>query len=226
MIKRIGTVKLLILAVLGVLCVCLAFLSLHYLDAKLVNDTRTLNATQGQVTELSEKTERLKESADDFDKHIGTFLFMEKNGFFHQQNNRQQTGEIIDAALKQADLISYKYEIKSAETIKSPQLKEVGRKLISSEIHFTLEALDDVDFYKFFSLLQETMPGEVLVKEGAISKKRPVTPELLREIGTGKKVFIVEATGVFLWRTIVLDENSSYGSEGDEFISQDGMESF
>ncbi len=226
MIKRIGTAKIFILIVLAVLCAFFAFLSLYFLDSKLIKDTRTLNAVQGEVTDLSEKTEKLKESAVEFEKHIKTFLKMEKDGFFNQQTKGQETGAIIDAAIQQADLIAYKYEIKSAETINAPQLKEVGRKLISSEIHFDLKALDDVDIYKFFNLLISTLPGEVLVQEGLVSKKEQITPELLREIGTGKKIPIIEAKGIFLWRTIVPDENASADVRDGEFIGEDGSGEF
>ena len=68
---------------------------------------------------------------------------------------------------------------------------------------FDVGAYEDIEIYNFLFLLDYAFPGVIEIEEFEISKTQPVTQPLLRKIGGGEDVPIVDAKIKAVWWTLV-----------------------
>ncbi len=205
MIKSIGYNKtLLIVILLG--CLVAAFLyNQNVLKPSLDKKERVLRANSSEMAEMTRNLTELSGNLQNFEKQKIDFERVQNLGFFNSQN-RVEARQFITAIQKESRLLSAKYQIKPARSDDNKMAKEAGAKILTTEIAFDLEAIEDSDVYKFIYILNYGLPGQIIINDFSLSRDEEITQPLLRKIGVGEAVAVVNASLNVTWKTMVLDE--------------------
>jgi len=208
MIKLIGYNKLLLIVLLLV-CLIGAFLyNQSILKPSLDKKERVLRANSSEMSEMTTNLSELSGNLQAFEKQKIDFERVQNLGFFNSQN-RVEAREFITAIQKESRLLSARYEIKPARSDENKMAKEAGAKVLTTDISFDLEAIEDSDIYKFIYILNYGLPGQVVINDFVLSRDKEITQPLLRKIGVGEAVAVVNASLNVTWNTVVLDETLS-----------------
>lgn len=127
-------------------------------------------------------------------------------GFFSNQNRavaRQRIGDIQ----KFTNVLSAKYDITAATVEKNPLAADSGDVVINSPVDIKVDALDDVDFYNFIYWVENAFPGIVSVKSMKVSRVADINETVLRAIGSGVAVTLINGEVSFEWRTMVPEKD-------------------
>ncbi len=205
MMKAIGLKKVILVLSLAALAVLMFLYSQQILGPNLKKQQRLLSSGKGEISTMTNNLNQLTDSLQRFEKEKEDFAQVRNLGFFDQQN-RVEARRLITAIQRESGLRISNYTIKSAASIPSEKSREAGYKILNTDIDFKLEAIEDADIYKFIYMLNYGFPGQILIKDLSISKEMNITQPLLRKIGVGDSVPIVEATLNVSWQTMVPDE--------------------
>jgi hypothetical protein len=72
-----------------------------------------------------------------------------------------------------------------------------------SPVKVELEALDDVDVFKYIYLVEKFFPGHVTITKIELERKSQITGPVLRSIASGDNPQLVNAKIEMLWRTMI-----------------------
>ena len=215
MIKTIGYNRLIIIGALLVLGAGLFFYNYKILQPETKKQKAKLSAIQSESSEISSNVERLKNQLSTFDKEKIDFAKVQSLGFFDPQD-RVETRRLITAIQEDSELVNARYAVKPAQSISSDKLRAAGYKILKTNIDFDLEALDDVDIYKFIYTLSYGFPGQVSIQNISFSRDVEVTQPLLRKIGSGQSEAIIKAKLNVDWQTMVPDESAKKTNENNQ----------
>ncbi len=209
MIKTIGIARLVGLLLLSAIAVFFVMADTFFLNRGLVQKKQEYAAILNENVNLEEKIQNIRSGMDLFAQYKETFVLMQQTQFFDSQN-RFAIQPLLESLSDEADLVSLRYEIKPAVKIESEQAKEVGHQLISTQIAFDFQSLEDTSIYKFLYLLQYGFPGQVTFKSVSLKRIVNVTQPILREIGTTEqREGLVTGRAVIFWQTMIPDDSIS-----------------
>ncbi len=190
-------------------------------DNELSSLKAAIEARRREVAQLKEEYVLLKEQLE-------AFTQLGLQGFFNNQN-RVEAQSSFNKLGELSGLLNTRYTINSGVLVEDPKAAEANYVVLKSPVTLDISSLDDVDVYTFIKALQERFPGNVDITEVDLSRKMNVTAALLREIGSGDPVKMVEAKVVFDWRTMApkdnldeFDTSSSQGNQGAETTQAEG----
>ena len=101
--------------------------------------------------------------------------------------------------------------------VESKRAKDANYKMVATDIQFDLEAIEDVDIYKFLYVLTYGFPGQVVVNDFTVSRDVEVTQPLLRRIGSGQSEPIVQSSVRISWYTMVPEDNDVTEENGGRY---------
>lgn len=211
MIASIGYKRFLFIIVLAAATGILAFASYFVFAPKLVTTKAELSTLEAQASTLQSEVDQMRDSFAQFDKKKVVFEDISKMGFFNDQN-RVLARERFDTLQKLSKIISARYEIKAANVLSQDIPIETGFVVMESPISITLTALDDIDIYRFIYYLNYGFPGHVTINNLEIQRDGEITPEILKDIGTGNPPSLVTATMELEWRTMARKESIAPGT--------------
>lgn len=219
MIDVIGTRRLLIL--LAMVAINAAFgAGLYYymrpqevsLENELSSVKTAISSKEGDIANLQVELDKLIEQRD-------TFKHLKKMGFFSTQD-RIDARERIDEIRELSRVLSVKYLIKPAVLESNENIERANHVILSSSFHVDIDALDDMDIYRFMYLLKTSFPGHVSFDKIELVKLTDVNEPVLKKIGSGEPVVVVRARIDFTWRTILPEDEAKFG---DKSVAQKGM---
>jgi hypothetical protein len=201
MIGKIGYKRSLVILILaGVLGVL--FVANEYLfKPKVLQSRQELNVAQGEISTLQGELDKMRADYTQFEKQKNFFDVITRVGFFSDQD-RVLARERFDTMQKLSKIISAKYEIKAARILTKEVDPESGYVIMDSPIAIQLEAIDDLDIYRFIYFLNYGFPGHITIDNLMIERKEDVSPDTLRSIGTGNPRPMVAAKMDMHWRTM------------------------
>lgn len=211
MIASIGYKRFLLILVLAAATGVLAFASYFVFAPKVVSTQSELSTLQAQSSTLQSEVDQMRDSFAQFDRKKVVFEDISKMGFFNDQN-RVLARERFETLQKLSKIISARYEIKATNVLSQDIPIETGFVVMESPISITLTALDDIDIYRFIYYLNYGFPGHVTINHLEIVRDGEITPEVLKDIGTGKPPSLITATMELEWRTMARKESIAPGN--------------
>jgi hypothetical protein len=206
MIASIGYKKSLLLLVLAGVMGVLAFFTYIVFQPKAETSKAELATLQAQASTLQSEVDQMRQDFTQFDSKKAVFENISRMGFFNDQN-RVLARERFDTLQKLSKIMSARYEIKPAKIFSQDIPLETGFVVMESPITMKLTALDDVDVYRFIYYLNYGFPGHVTINNLEIKREGEITPEVLKEIGTGNPPELITATMEMKWRTMARKES-------------------
>ncbi len=222
MIASIGYKRFLLIVILAAGTGIFAFASYFVFAPKVESTTSELSTLQAQSSTLQGEIDQMRDSFAQFDKKKVVFEDISRMGFFNDQN-RVLARERFDTLQKLSKIISARYEIRAANVLSQDIPIETGFVVMESPISITLTALDDIDIYRFIYYLNYGFPGHVTINSLNIERNGEVTPEVLKDIGTGNPPSLITATMELEWRTMARKESIAPGNiRGDAGVEAAG----
>ncbi len=198
MLQLLGTTRVIILTALVVLISGISALLYYYLLPLRERTDRELATAKSEVAQKRTEIAALKEEYETLQSQLVEFKFLEKKGFFNNQN-RVLARDRLELLSKITGLPKSVFDIAAGETLTNDIIKPSGHVVIRTPIKITINTFNDTDVYTFVSLLEERFPGEIGFQKITVNRSEEVTSETLKKIGSGENVNLVSSDVVMTW---------------------------
>lgn len=201
MIDKIGPKKALLLVALAGLAGVFAAANYLVFMPKTEQSVQELNRVMSETSVLRGEVDKMRVDYQTFQKQKAFYDTIRQLGFFNDQD-RVIARERFDTMQKLSKIISARYEIKAANLLEGEEVAAADFVVMESPITVNLSAIDDLDVYRFIYYLNYGFPGHITINNLSMERKLDVTPDVLKQIGTGAPPEIVSATMELEWRTM------------------------
>ena len=202
MIKTIGFTRFFVITLFAVfLMACLLYIY-KITGPNLEKEKRKLNGVNSEISRMTNDIDDLSKGLAQFQKQKEAFYNVQNFGFFDDQNRVNAT-QLIKAMQKESRLLSAVYSISPARIVADKRASDSEHDLLSTDIKFSIEAIEDADVYKFIYLLNYGFPGQININSLSISREEKITQPLLRQIGIGQPSPIIKADLEVSWQSMV-----------------------
>ena len=213
MLSNLGKKRTLTLFVLMLLNVALAGYLYTYLEPEIQKTSRILQAKKNEVEEHRLELLEIRVQFDVLDKLSKKFDSIEQGGFFVSRNRETSTRvkDILNkiTSISGVTIQSDKTRIMGGAYVEDEDASKSGRFILQSPITIEMEALSDVDVYKYIYLLENYFPGHLTVESFSMNRERNVNGSVLRAIANGDSPAMVTANMNLTWRTMVKKEQDN-----------------
>ncbi len=210
MIAKIGLKRALLILVLAGLLASLFGANEWLFKPKVVESQQQLGTAINELTTLQDEIKKMREDFVLFEKQKDFYETISRMGFFNDQD-RVLARERFDTMQKLSKIISARYEIKAANILSDETPPETGFVVMESPITVELAAVDDLDVYRFIYYLNYGFPGHITINSLNIERLGDVTPDVLKQIGTGSPPALVTAKMELDWRTMARKDSIKTG---------------
>ncbi len=202
MIRVLGKSRVIILVVLVTVNVLVAYGVYGYLMPDSAKKERELRMVRSQVSTLRTDISRLSVEFSQLETQRSEFEALKEKGFFSKQG-RREAELLFEAIQKQAGVISAVANIRSGEFEESEESAKADHVVLRSPIEVRVEAMDELNIYKYIDLVERVFPGHVSVQNITMKREKEVTGALLRSISSGASPVLVSAKIDLMWRTMI-----------------------
>lgn len=214
MIQTLGSRRIFIILFLAGLNAMLAFGVYGYLQPQTVTLERDLRQTTRKANEIQDDIERLQVEFEQLQAQQNFFNRLRDDGFLSAQD-RRSAERLFEDIQNQSGVISARASIQAANIEADEEAQKAEHVILSSPISIEIEALDDIDVYRYIALLKNRFPGHLSLKDAQINRQIDVTNPILRAIANGEDVNMVKAELSWIWRTMVPEKDVSGLLDGD-----------
>lgn len=225
MTRVISTKIQVMIALLAMVCAGGAYGLYDYLIPMKDQKESEVARVRGEIEAKRAEVAKLKEEFVLLQIQLRKFKDLEANGFFNNQN-RVKAQESFDKLRQLSGLLKARYDIKSGALSEVKQASDANHVVLMSPVTVEIESLDDVDVYTFIKGLEEKFPGSVDMTRVELKRTEQFSPAVLRKIGAGEPLKLIEATVEFDWRTMAnrdrlneTDTSSSTVTTGTQTVS-------
>lgn len=215
MIKTLGLQRTIILGVLIAFVAITAYANFYVFQPQAKSASSRLSGVRSEEAELRTAIDVMRGEQSTFDQQRSLYEKLEKRHFIGEQD-RVLAREIFNQMQRQSKLLSIKYQIKSAGIWEITDVTDDKQALMVSPIEITIEALDDVDVYRFVYYLSNLFPGKISIKTLKMERPIRLTPERLRSISLGNIDTLIRATINADWITMAPREIIPAGAPGED----------
>ncbi len=173
----------------------------YYIMPETTKLQRDVNNTKYKIEQKKAETNQLREEFARLKDQMAKYKILENMGFFNEQD-RVVAREAFSKLQKDTGLLLLKYKIDSSHDMGYTKAAEVNHIVISSPVKVSIEAMDDVDVYRFIQMVKEKIPGDIAFKHIEVKRVIDITAPVARKIGSGEPVALVKAVVDFDWRTM------------------------
>lgn len=216
MIKVLGLQRIIILLVLLAINAVLGFaVYMHFTPQQVVKE-RELRGVRGQASTLQADIDGLLVEFDQLDEQREEFERLKKDGFFDGQSRRK--AELIFQKIQErSGVVSAVASVNAGELEDNEEAKKADHQILKSPISIRIEAVNDLDVFRYLYLINEFFPGHVAVKNIKITREADVSGTVLRAIASGKNPPLVIADLELIWRTMIPAEEDANNSQGGRY---------
>ncbi|MCB1531512.1 MAG: hypothetical protein KDJ35_01450 [Alphaproteobacteria bacterium] len=210
MIKVLGQKRVLMLFVLGGLNIALLAGVYLYLSPQKAQKEREQRTLRAKISAMQNDIDDLQLTFEQLETQQARFEALKDDGFFGVQN-RRDAEKVLEAVQREAGVISAVASIKAGEFVDNEDAAKADYRVLSSEITVRVEALDDINVYKYLALLEAKFPGEISLKDLNLIRKSDVSATVLRAIASGENPALVQADIRLTWKTMVPNDTNNAG---------------
>ena len=173
---------------------------------KYMNDTitikeRQLNGLKRKVRDRFNEVKKVREQFAALRGQVTDYVLLEKRGFFEEQD-REVLRDIFFEAQKKSQVLRAKYDVSPYKAQSSPFITQPNLRWVNSKVNIKIEALDDIDIFSFVELIERDFPGYVQFESIDLKRNETLTPDVLKKIGSGTPISLVNADVSFLWHSV------------------------
>ncbi|HRQ61243.1 MAG TPA: hypothetical protein PLO23_07015 [Alphaproteobacteria bacterium] len=202
MIAILGFKRVVTLAVLVGLNVLMALGIYYYLQPHTLSLEQQLAGAKGQVSTVQADIEKILVEFDMLEKQKGDFNALKERGFLSSQGRRQ--AEIVLGDIqRQSQVVSATANVRAASVEENEIAAKAEHTVLTSPVEIKVQALDDIDIYRYVTLLSQKFPGHLSIDDVSVKRTTDVSNPILRGIAVGENVPMVEAEFKMKWRTLV-----------------------
>ena len=213
MMKSIGLSRLFIILLLASFTLFCLFYSYKVGGPNIKKEKRSLAVVNNDISKMTSDMDKLSQGLTQFEGQKQAFSNVQRFGFFDDQD-RVKARQLIEAMQEESRLLSAVYSLGPAESLNEPRATDAGYDLLNTNIGFTIEAVEDIDVYKFIYLLNYGFPGQISIKSLSMSRDEEITQPLLRQIGTGQPTPLIRAELEVFWKSMVPE--GQFNPDADE----------
>lgn len=202
MINILGTKRVILLLLLIALNVAFAASLYLYMIPTKQDKERQLRGVRGQASTVQSDIDRMQVEFSQLADQQSEFDLLKEQGFFSVQG-RRQAEMVFEKIQNEAGVISAVVNIQSGALVDDEEAQKAEHKVLVSPIKVKIEALDDVDVYRYVYLVEKFFPGHITVEAIELERKSPVTGAVLRSIASGANPELVSADIELSWRTMI-----------------------
>jgi len=216
MIRLIGLNKIFLMLFLGMLLALFVFYYYMVASPEIASNDRELRNNNGEISKISNDLNQLKIGIEQFKEQEDQFQSLYKHDLFNPQD-RVEARKRLTAIRDSSGVSSAQYTINSAKVDKNEDIKKAGYKILNTPMTFRIEAIDDLDVYRFIYLLNHGFPGQITLEEVSVSREEEITLPLLKQIGIGQEEMrpLINAEIEASWRTSVPDTQLELSGGGE-----------
>lgn len=211
MIKVLGFQRIAIVAVLLGINGLLGFLAYAHFIPQTVSKERELRGVRGQVSTLQNDVNDLQIEFDQLDEQREEFEMLKKDGFFDGQSRRN--AELIFEKIQETSgVISSVASVAAGKIEEDEQAKKANHQILVSPISIRIDAVNDLDVFRYLYLIEEFFPGYVSIEEMTMERTADIDGTVLRAIASDKSPPLVTAELKMMWRTMIpIEANDQQG---------------
>jgi hypothetical protein len=205
MIRVLGTRRILTIAVLIALNMALAAIVYLYLIPQKMAGEKELRGLRGNISTVQSDISRMQVEFDQLEEQQARFDKLRDHGFFSTQGRRE--AELVFQRIQQeSGVVSAVANILAGTVEENAEARKSDHQMLVSPVNIHIEAMDDVDVFRYIYLVQQFFPGHVSIERLTLERKAEITGTILRAIATGNNPQLVSADVVLMWRTMIPDK--------------------
>ena len=208
MIKVLGFQRIVILAALLALNALLGYAAYMLFMPQTETKNRELRGVRGQVSTLRADIDGLLIEFEQLDEQRAEFERLKAAGFFDGQS-RRKAQLILEKIQERSGVVSAVASIAAGEFEESEEAAKADHQILSSPIAVRVEAVNDLDVFRYIYLIKEFFPGHVSVENINLNREADISGTVLRGIASGKNPVLVSAELSLLWRTMIPQEEEN-----------------
>ncbi len=208
-----GKSRLFIVFVLFVLNVFMAGVVTQFFMPETTRLSREVSKTERDLRKTKADVRTFKEKYQEIEAEKEKYNALIKNGFFGGQD-RARVRDLFDSLQDVSHVFRATYTVSPALFEKNENIRKAGHVILNSPVTVRVDAIDDIDIYRFIHLIEDRFPGHTEIRNIRIVKDREVTQSVLRAIGNNTPVRLVGADISFNWRTVIPEEAAEEEGEG------------
>jgi multidrug resistance efflux pump len=202
MIGILGARRILTIAILVALNAAVVAMLYLYLTPEKMQKDRELRTARGQISTVTSDIGRMQVEFDQLTVQQERFDKLRAHGFFGSQG-RREAERVFEKIQKEAGVISAVANIQAGTIEDNEEAQKAEHKILVSPVNITIEAVDDIDVYRYLYLLEQFFPGHVSIENMTMERKAEITGTVLRAIATGSNPQLVTADIHLTWRTMI-----------------------
>ena len=202
MIEVLGARRVTVIAGLALVNALLGAATYLYVLPQKDKTDQELRTVRAEISQRRDETEKMHTQLQQIEEQKELFAVLQKSDFFGEQD-RYNARRTIEAIQTQSSVLSARYTIGAAQQEDTEKATEAGQQLMVSPIEIAIEAMDDIDVYNFVYWIENAFPGHVGVDMIELTRKGDLSEAVLRQIGSGSPVTLIDSKVGFTWRTMV-----------------------
>ncbi len=210
MIKVLGSKRIIILIVLLAANLLFGFLAyMHFKPQEQIKE-RELRSMRSQTATLQTDIDGLMIEFEQLDEQREAFEQIKQDGFFDGQSRRK--AELIFKKIQErSGVISAVASVNAGSFEDNQEAAKANHTILKSPISIRIEAVNDLDVFRYIYLVNEFFPGHVAINQINLEREASVTGTVLRAVASGKSPPLVVADLQLSWRTMIPDTQSTQG---------------
>lgn len=202
MIRVIGTKRVLTILTLIAMNGLLAAVVYMYFVPQRFAAEGELRGLRGNISTVQSDISRMQVEFDQLKLQQARFDALRQRGFFGAQG-RREAELVLRKIQQQSGVISALVNIMGGAIEENEEALKAEHQVLASPVSIHIEAMDDVDIYRYIYLVQEFFPGHVSFENLSMKRNAEVSGTVLRAIATGGKPQLVTADISMTWRTMI-----------------------
>ncbi|MCD8520194.1 MAG: hypothetical protein LRY36_01400 [Alphaproteobacteria bacterium] len=206
-LKILGFKRVVTLGILLGLNALFALGIYYYLQPQAVTYAQQLRSAKGKLTSTRADIDKLMVEFEQLEQQQDEFNALKEQGFLGSQGRRQ--AEIIFGEVqRQSQVVSAVANVRAAEVKADETAAKAGYAMLVSPVEIKVQAMDDIDIYRYLTLLSEKFPGHISMDSIEMKRITDVSNPILRGIAIGENVAMVSADFKMSWRTMIPQEEA------------------
>ena len=163
---------------------------------------RELRMLNSSIANGRAEIDKLKQDLAFFEEQKYLFGNLVSLGFFSDQD-RFYAQKRIEAIQDKSNILHMHYNFTPARVEENSYAADADHVVLTTTVDVNLEAIDDIDFYKFMYWVNNAFTGQTSINSFNLERVADVDDYTLRQIGTGTPVTLLKGSITFDWRTLI-----------------------
>lgn len=216
MIKVLGFQRIVVLLVLlGVNVLLGLAVYMHFIPQKSVKE-RDLRTVRAQNSTLRSDIDGLLIEFDQLDEQREAFADLKRDGFFDGQS-RRKAELVLQKIQERSGVVSAVASVTAGDFEENAEAKKANHQILKSPINVRIEAVNDLDVFRYLYLVNEFFPGHIAIKKIDFERQSDVSGTVLRAVASGQNPPLVTARLELIWRTMIPIEEEQNNAQGGAY---------